>query len=395
MKKKIEFLNLGLQPLANRFLTKNQLNFPEKKYFLKICFDKENFLVSIKNTFSSKKMFNNKYPYRTSMSKTIMNSLENLSKKIKKDYSPKNILEIGSNDGSFLKYFIKYNAVGIEPCENIALISKKNGVNVFSRYWNKNTKDYLQKKFGKFDLIYSANTISHIQNLDQVFRNIEKSLTNNGVLIIEDPSLLECIKKNTYDQFYNEHIYVFSAISLNKILKKNKLVIFKIEKLDIHGGSNRYYVKKRSNKRQILKSFYRAINEELKFKLNKLHTFKKFSKKVIKSKFKLIQIFKKIKSSNNKIIGYGATAKSATILNYCNLDNSYIDFFLDTTPEKINKFTPGTRIMVKKYKNGIPKNIKYVFLGAWNFKKEIFLKEKQYIKNGGKFITHTPTPKIL
>ena len=117
-------------------------------------------------------------------------------------------------------------------------------------YWNLKTAKKLLIKEGKVDLIYSANTISHIENLDEVFRSIDIILNDNGILIIEDPSLLECLKKNTYDQFYNEHIYVFSLIGLENVLKKHNFEIFHIQTLEIHGGSNRYFIKKRINKKK-------------------------------------------------------------------------------------------------------------------------------------------------
>ena len=103
----------------------------------------------------------------------------------------------------------------------------------------------------------------------------------------------------------------------------------------------------------------------------------------------------KIKTNNKRIIGYGATAKSCTILNYCNINNNIIDYFYDTTSFKIGKYLPGSKIEIKKYKKLNSKKIDYVFLGAWNFKKEIFNKEKKFLKNGGKFITHIPSPKII
>ena len=109
----------------------------------------------------------------------------------------------------------------------------------------------------------------------------------------------------------------------------------------------------------------------------------------------MVSIFNYCKSKNKKIIGYGATAKSTTILNYCNINDQTIDYFIDTTKDKQNKYTPGTKIKIKKYKGGINKDVDYVFLGAWNFKKEIFKKEKKYIKRGGKFIIHTPLPRII
>ena len=243
--------------------------------------------------------------------------------------------------------------------------------------------------------MFSANTLSHIKDLDNVFKNIFNVLSDNGILIIEDPSLLDCLKSNTYDQFYNEHIYVFSCIGLNEVLKKNNLEIYKVEKLKIHGGSNRYYIKKILNKKNLEKSFIKHISNEKKYGLHKANTYFNFSKRVKKSRNKLKEMFQKLKKNNKKIIGYGATAKSTTILNYCGINYKYIDYFLDTTPDKQNKYTPGTKIKIHKYNNGIKKNVDFVFLGAWNFKDEIFKKEKKFINNGGKFITHKPYPKIL
>ncbi len=393
--KVIEFLDLGYQPLANAFIKKKNFNKFETKYRLKICFNKKNFLVSIKNTFSSIKMFNDNYPYRSSMSKSVNISFKKLSLKIKSKIKPKKILEIGSNDGTFMRNFNKKNIIGIEPCKNVERITKQKGLKTFPLYWNNKTSSFLLKKFGKFDLIFSANTISHIEDLDNVFKNINKVLTEKGVLIIEDPSLIECLKNNTYDQFYNEHIYVFSSIGLNEVLKKNKLEIFKVEKLKIHGGSNRYFIKKITNNKRIEKSLINEIRKELKFGMNKTKTYFNFAQRVKQSKDKLKQIFKKLKKYNKTVIGYGATAKSTTVLNYCKIDNRYIKYFLDTTSDKQNKYTPGTKIKIIKYSKGIDKNVDYVFLGAWNFMNEIFKKERKFINRGGKFITHMPSPRII
>ena len=395
MKKKIDFLDLGWQPLANYYIKKNHIKKKEKKYRLIICFNIKSKLVSIKKTFSGKMMFNNEYPYRSSMSKTMQKSFKDLSKQIKKDFNPKKILEIGSNDGSFLKNFDKKISIGIEPCANVEKITKKQKFNTIPQYWNIKLANKILKKYNKIDLIYSANTISHIKDLKDVFKSINLVLSDNGVLIIEDPSLLECLKRNTYDQFYNEHIYVFSYLALTNILKQHALEIFRIEDLDIHGGSNRYFIKKINNDRKIEKSVLMKKKQEVSYGLNKISTYQDFKKRVEKSKIKLISIFKSCKRNGKKIIGYGATAKSTTILNYCKIDSSVIDYFLDTTKDKQNKYTPGTKIKINEYKNSINSDVDYVFLGAWNFKKEIFKKEKKFIKSGGKFIVHTPYPKII
>jgi methylation protein EvaC len=103
----------------------------------------------------------------------------------------------------------------------------------------------------------------------------------------------------------------------------------------------------------------------------------------------------KIKDNKKKIIGYGATAKAVTILNYCNINEDLISYFTDTTPEKINNYLPGKNIKILRYSKNILKNYDYVFLGAWNFKDEIIKKEKKFIKKGLKFITHVPYPRFL
>jgi methylation protein EvaC len=395
MKNKIiDFLDLGNQPLANSYIKKKNLFKKELKYKLVVCFNKDTKLVSIKKTFSSKDMFNNEYPYRSSTSQTMSLHLKKMSQKVKK-IKFKKILEIGSNDGCFIKNFDKKTTIGVEPCSNVEKITKKQKYNTYPEFWTSKLAKKILKKHKKVNLIFSSNTISHIKNLDEVFKGINIVLDEKGIFIIEDPSLLECLKKNTYDQFYNEHIYVFSYLSLRNALKKHNLEIFKIEELKIHGGSNRYYIKKIKNKIKLHKSVNQHKYKEEKYGLNNLRAYMVFAKRIELSKKKLLSIFIKCKKNNKKIIGYGATAKSVTILNYCNINNTMIDYFVDTTPDKQNKYTPGTRILIKKYSNLINDKVDYVFLGAWNFKKEIFNKEKKYIKSGGKFIVHTPHPKII
>ena len=389
-----KFLDLGNQPLANNYLSK----FKKKqiKYKLKLFFNTKSKMVSISKRIPSEMMFTNNYPYRSSMSKTMQNSFYELSLEIKKKFKPKKILEIGSNDGALIKNFNKSEAIGIEPCRNLAQITKKMGYVTYNNYWSHELAKKIKLKNEKIDLIYSANTLTHISDLNEVFKSISYLLSSNGILIIEDPSLLECIKKNSYDQFYNEHIYLFSAISVNNLLKKFNLEIFNIKNLETHGGSLRYYIKRVINKKiTISRNIKTQIKKEMIFGLHKFSTFKKFSQKVEKSKVKLLSILNSLKNKKKLVLGYGATAKAVTILNYCNINNDLICNFVDTTPEKINRYMPGKNIKILKYNPKILDKYHYVFLGAWNFKKEILNKEKRFLKNGGKFITHVPVPKIF
>ncbi len=387
------FLDLGYQPFANEYLKHKKKK--EKKYRLLIDFNKKNKIVSIKKKFLSNEIFKNNYPYRSSISKTMRKSFKNLSIKIKKKFKNDKILEIGCNDGVFLENFNKKNTLGIEPCKNIAKLSKIKKINVLSDYWTNKLSLKIKKKYGKFDIIFSANTITHIKNFNEVFSAINNILNDDGVLIIQDPSLLELIKKNAYDQFYNEHIYVFSYLSLKNILKKHNLEIFNLENISDHGGSIRYYIKKKFAKYKINNSTKIQKKIEIKNGLHKFSTYLQFKKRVELSRKKLLLLIRKINKRNKNIIGYGATAKAVTVLNYCKINNKNIKYFVDTTPEKQDKFMPGVQIPVKKYSKLSIKKVDYAFLGAWNFKNEIFKKEKRYRLNNGKFITHIPLPKVI
>jgi|TARA_Y100000294_G_scaffold175918_1_gene197097 methylation protein EvaC len=392
-----KFLDLGLQPLANKYLRKKDLiKKKEHLYHLEVGFNVKTKLVSILNTISAEKMFDNKYPYRSSMSKTMLNSFKKLAQKVTKTFSPNFIIEIGSNDGAFIKNFDKKKVIGIEPCSNMANITKNMGYKTYSNFWDIKLAKKIKSKVKNIDIIYAANTVSHIRNLNSFFNSINHILSDNGILIIEDPSLLECFKKVSYDQFYNEHIYIFSLLSIKNLIKKYKLEVFNIEKLSTHGGSLRYYIKRDSNNKfRTNKKVKEQLNQEIKFGLDRFLTYIKFSKNVENSKKKLRAIFSKLKKKNKKIIGYGSTAKACTVLSFCKITSETLDYFFDTTPNKIGKYMPGSHIYVKRYSKPLTNEADYVFLGAWNFKKEIFKKEKKYIKNGGKFITHVPVPKII
>ena len=385
------FLSLGNQPLANDFRIKKANSF----YTLNLKFNNKTKLVSINKRVKKEIMFNKTYPYRSSLSISVKSHFKDLSKLIKKNFSHKKILEIGSNDGTFAKNFNTNQINCIEPCYDVGYNLKKKGFKVYAKYFDDKLVKLLSKKSNKFDLIFSANTITHINKIEKVLKNIKKILSDDGVFILEEPSFLECFKKNAFDQFYNEHIYVLSAIALKNILRKTGLKIFKLENIEIHGGSLRYYIiHEKNNMFNICNSLTKQVRAEMKVGLDKFNTYKKFAKNVFHLKKKLIKIFKEIKSKKGKIVGYGASAKAVTVVNYCNLKENYFDYFLDTTKSKIGKYLPGTKISVRKYeKSKLDKKVFY-FLGAWNFKDEIFIKEKNFIKKGGKFILHLPMPHI-
>ncbi len=391
-----KFLNLGIQPLANSFLKSNSKKTLAKEFFynLEVSFNTDSYLVSVTNPVNPKLQYTDKYAHRASESITMRESFKKIADKLKKKYSPNIVMEIGSNDGVFIRNFSKNKILAVEPCKNLANLTKKK-YKTFNNFWNKKLANQIFLKSKKADIIFSANTISHIPNLKETFDAIELSLSDNGVLVIEDPSIHAVIKNNSYDQFYDEHVYVFSAIAMANIVKKSNLRLFDAEELTTHGGSMRYYICKDFSKHKSTKKLKLIFKKEKKAKLNKLLTYLEFSKRVRKSKQKLIEIFRKLKNKNKNIISYGATYKSSTIFNYCKIGKKFINYVTDTTLNKQGKFTPGQHIPIISPQKGMNDRVEYAFLGAWNFKKEILKKEKEFINRGGRFITHVPLPKII
>ena len=386
------FLNLGRQPLANSFLKNIEKNTLRNEFFynLKICFNTKNYLVSVAKPVNPKKQYTDKYAHRASESNTMRSAFKNVAKKLFKRFRPKKIMEIGSNDGVVLRNFNKKSVIAVEPCKNLARLTKKL-FKTYDEFWNlKLANKLIKQKKGEIDLIFSANTISHIPNLKETFRGIYNILSKNGVLVIEDPSLLKVLQNNSYDQFYDEHVYVFSSISINNIIQEYGLRLFDVEHLSTHGGSNRYYICKKNGKYKKSLRLKNAIKNEISYKLHKIESYLKFSKRINLSRKNLFNLMKRLKKKNKKIISYGATYKSTTVFNYCNINSKIIDYVTDTTSNKQGKYTPGTHIKIISPEHGMNNTVDYAFLGAWNFKKEIFKKEKNFLKRGGKFITHVP-----
>ena len=391
------FLNLGKQPLANSFLSNIKKITLKNEFFynLKICFNTKNCLVSIKKPVNPKKQYTNKYAHRASESKTMREAFKNTARRLFKRFKPKQIMEIGSNDGVFLKNFDKTKVIAVEPCKNLAQLTKKM-FKTYPDFWNlKLSKKIILKEKKKIDLIFSANTISHIPNLRETFVGINKILSENGVLVIEDPSLLKVLVNNSYDQFYDEHVYVFSALAIQKIVQSYGLRLFDIEEVSTHGGSNRYYICKTNGKYNSTIRLNKIIKKEKSYGINKLNSYKKFAKRVIESKRKLKNLLIFLNKQKKLIISYGATYKSTTVFNFCKINSNLIKYVTDTTLNKQGKYTPGTHIKIISPEKGMNKKVDYAFLGAWNFKKEIFAKENKFLKRGGKFITHVPRVKVL
>ena len=385
---KKEFLDLGRQPIANKFLKEDEVS-DEFFFDLKVVFDEDTKLVSMKDFVKPELMFNEDYKYNTSLSTPMVNHFKETAEMLKMKFKPRKVLEIGSNDGPFISNFDKDSSICVEPCDNFAKVTADMGYKTRTEFWTTELSEKILKQNGYMDLIYSANCVCHIQDLDDAFKAVKNLLTPGGVFVFEDPSLLRMLERGSYDQIYDEHAHVFSVTALNNILKRNGLRIFSVDNLSVHGGSNRIYAC-HVDSCTVGDSVRENLKEEKEFGVDNFETYEIFAKRVEESKDELVRCLKNLKDDGKKIISIGATSKSTTVFNYCGIDSSLIDCITDTTPDKQNLLAPGSHIPVVDRESVNLNDYDYAFLGAWNFKDVIANKESGFVKKGGQFITHVP-----
>ena len=382
-------MSFGKMPIANGFLKKSQF---KKEYFfnMEVGFSKEMSLFQLNNHPAPKQMFNKNYPFFTSSSKGMVNHFKSYANWVKKKYQKnlKNLVEIGSNDGTFLKNFKNkgINLVGFEPSKNVCEISRKNGIKTINKFFNYNNVKNLKNLKSKVNIITAANAICHVPDLIGLIKGIDFLLDKKGLFIFEEPYLGAMYEKNSYDQIYDEHIFMFSASSIKKVFNKYGFELIDAIPQKTHGGSMRYVVG-RMNSFKVSKNVNKILRNEKKKNIDSMKGCKIFKKKCEISKKKLLTKLNFFKKRKYKIAGYAATSKSTTILNYCNIGVNYIDYICDTTKEKIGKYSPGMHIPIVSmnyFKKNIPDKI---FLFAWNHKKEILKKENK-LKNKDKWFAH-------
>ena len=400
-KKLSEFIDLGFSPPSNSYLKKktdikNEKNYPLKTFYCTHCF-----FVQTQDFLNSKTFFNKSYAYFSGYSKTYVKHCINYKKKIVKNYNlnPLNdiIYEIASNDGTLLKnfYFDKFRCVGIEPSTSTAKVSEKIGIKNVKDFFGLKLSKKVKKKYGKAKLIIANNVLAHVPNINDFLKGHYNLLRNDGLITFEFPHLLNLLKYNQFDTIYHEHYSYLSIIALKKLLNKNNLKIFKIEKLkNIHGGSLRVYVSKKNNFFKIEKSVQNLINEEIDFGLKKNETYKNFNNKIKEISDYFFQFLIKNKLKNKKIYGYGAAAKANTFLNYLKIDKKLIDGIFDLNKEKINTFLPGSHIKVYDAKKIKQHNLNIIIIFAWNLKDEILTQLKRNLKSKVKFVIAIPKLKI-
>lgn len=384
------FMSFGKMPIANGFLKKN--NFDKEFFFdMEVGFSEKCSLFQLKDHPSPEQMFNSTYPFFTGSSEMMKLHFQDYANFLKKNYikNKSKIIEIGSNDGTFLKNFKNSDLefVGFEPSGNVAELANKNGIKTINKFFGSNSLDLVKNFIKQTDVIFAANVICHVPNLIDLVKTVDQLLSKNGVFIFEEPYLGSMFEKTSYDQIYDEHIFMFSGTSIKKIFDMFDMELIDLIKQETHGGSMRYVIS-RKKQRQVSLNVQKILDEEKISNLDNIESCLLFKQKCEESKNKLNNTLKKYSSDGKRIVGYAATSKSTTILNYCGIGPETIEYICDTTKEKIGKFSPGMHIPIVSVNEFRKDNAEVAYLFAWNHKAEIFSKEEVFTQNNGKWISH-------
>jgi len=391
------FVDLGDMPIANAFATKEELvdeyTFPMQVGFCESCH-----MVQLIEQPDREKMFHENYAFFSSTSnymkehfKHFANSVSKLQNLNKDSF----VVEIGSNDGIMLQNFVidKIPCLGVEPSKNVAQVASDKGIEVITEFFDQPLAESVVRTHQKADAILSANVMCHIPYMHSIYDGVKTLLKDDGVFIFEDPYLGEVIEKTSFDQIYDEHVFLFSALSVSYLANLHGLELIDVEPQITHGGSMRYTIAHKGVK-TASKNVATLIEQEIELGLDNKQSYLGFTESVNKIRDDLIELLTKLKKEGKKVVAYGATSKSTTVTNYFGISPELIECIYDTTPIKQNKLSPGAHIPVLPYDQFRESNPEYVLLFAWNHATEIMKKERDYMGSDRHWITYIPEVKI-
>lgn len=394
-KRLLEILDLGKMPLADLFVKSSKTK--EKKFPLVVSVCKSCYLVQLMHDVDDELLFGNNYAFHTGGSPSSIPYFKRYAEDILEKF-PKEAhdftLEIASNDGTLLKHFQKSGCkiLGIDPAKNVVDFANNQKIETLPYFFNSKTAKELSNKKGKAGIIIANNVIAHVPDPKDFIKGIKLMLSKNGVAVIECQYFPFLLFNNQFDNIYHEHRSFFSLAPLNKLVKSANLKIIDVEEHDTQGGSIRFFLTHSTSKRKVKKSVSEMLKNEKEIGLSKLETYIGIPARVNYIKYKLVNILKDLKKDGFTIAGYGASAKSTTLLNYCGINTNYLDYVLDKTEYKFGLLTPGTHIPVTGTEKERPD---FYLLLVWNYTHGILQREQKFRKDGGKFILAIPTPQIV
>ena len=388
-------LKYGHQCPVHGHRTKDQLNEEEVFYPLNLCFCNNCFLVQIDYIIDPQIVFYPEYPYMTSMTNMLVNNFRELANYCYDKFldSKDLVVDIGSNDGSLLKFFQEkgIKVLGIEAT-NIANIANERGINTWQEFFNSETVSKIIREYGKAKLVTAANVFAHIPNPIILTKIIKELLTDDGVFISESQYFLDTIQKNQIDEIYDEHLRYYSLKPYIKLMELAGMSVINAERISAAGGSIRIFAK--PGKHEASANVARIIKDEEEFGLYDLERLKKFGKEAISIKHRLMELLLNCKKGG-RIVGIGGAARSNTLLGFVGINNSLIDYIAEKPGSpKIGLYTPHTHIPIVNEERLFIEQPEFGLVLSWHIGDDLMniLRRKGY---KGKFVMPLPKPHIV
>ncbi len=394
------FVDLGMSPLANSYLSPEQLNQAEPFYPLHARVCDRCFLVQVDEFGGPEAIFTD-YAYFSSFSSSWLKHAEDYVRMMVSRFgvaSGNLVVEIASNDGYLLQYFRdrKIDVLGIEPAQNVAKAAQEKGTPTISKFFGLATAQELTASGKQADVIVANNVLAHVPGLVDFVSGLQCLLKPGGVLTLEFPHLLRLIESNQFDTIYHEHFSYFSFCTVEKIFASRGLTIFDVEELPTHGGSLRVFCcHAGASDRQATDRIAQLRESEIAAGILKLDTYCRFAEQVKETKRSLLSLLIEIKRQGKSIVGYGAPAKGNTLLNYCGIGRDFLDYTVDMSPHKQGHFLPGTHIPIYAPEQIHRTRPDYVLILPWNLRDEIIGQLAEIRQWGGKFILPIPKAEIV
>ena len=393
-----KFLSLGDQPHCNRFLKKEELASQEPFYPLDMYFCQDCALVQLGYVVPPEAMFRD-YPYVTGTTATLPHHFQGLAKEIVARFKPAPgslVVDIGSNDGTFLKAFQSFNlrTLGVDPAVNIAEIANQSGIETIPEFFGRDIAARIAREKGKAQVVTAAGVFYHIPGLDDFVEGVRAVLADDGVFVVQAIYLMDMLDKTSFDNIYHEHLCYYSLKPLTVLFDRFDMEVFDVQRTAIHGGSIIVYVRKGSTASP-KPSVEALLVLEGERGLYSLETYREFASRVGRVKENLVAILNQLRSQGKRIAAYGAPAKGNTMLNYCQIGADLLDYAAEKNPLKQGLYTPGMHIPVIAEEQARENQPDYYLVLPWNFLDEFLQKERGFRENGGKFIVPIPEPYII
>lgn len=393
-----QFLDLGSTALANKFLTRAELAIPESRYPLRVGFCHTCGHVQLMGAVPPKAMFED-YLYVSSASDALKAHLYDLSDVVVQRHrlgARSLVIDIGCNDGTLLNGFKRHGVrtLGVDPAENLAKLTKKNGIERYIGFFNSETSVEIVQKWGKASAITATNTFPHIPELQDFVEGIKTTLAPGGVFVIEAHYLIDILEQCAFDTIYHEHVSYWALGPMVHLFEKHGMQAVNAERLPLHHGQLRVTLQ-RKGEGQPNASVDEILRLERRLGIDQFASYQRFAQMTMKLKDDLRRALKDLRVQGKRIAGYGAPAKGNTLLGFLEIGPDLIEYIADRSPLKQGRYAPGVHIPVVSPDRLLADQPDYVLLLAWNFADEIMEQQAEYRKRGGKFIIPVPSVKVV